>query len=115
VLDVGHYAWYYDNAQLETHVVGEKKPNGWGLYDMHGNVMEWCYDWYNEFYYQQEQQEDNPTGPNDGVARVLRGGAWQFGAEATRSAYRNSANPDTMSNVIGFRVIRDAENEDVFN
>jgi len=115
VLDVSNYAWYYDNAQMETHIVGEKKPNGWGLYDMHGNVMEWCYDWYNEFYYQQEQQEDDPPGPEEGVARVLRGGAWQFGAEATRSAYRNSANPDATSNVIGFRVVRDAENEDVFH
>ena len=114
VLDVGQYAWYYDNAQLETHSVGGKKPNGWGLYDMHGNVMEWCNDWYNDFYYQQDLPEEDPMGPNDGLGRVLRGGAWQFGAEATRSAYRNSANPDSTSNVIGFRVVRNADKEDTF-
>jgi len=114
VLDAGQYAWSYDNAQLETHPVGEKKPNAWGLYDMHGNVMEWCNDWYSDFYYQQDLPEEDPMGPNDGLGRVLRGGAWQFGAEATRSAYRNSANPDSTSNVIGFRVVRDAEKEDTF-
>ena len=114
VLEVGLYAWYYDNAQLETHPVGLKKPNGWGLYDMHGNVMEWCNDWYSDFYYQQDIPEDDPTGPDEGVTRVLRGGAWQFGAEATRSAYRNSANPDATSNVIGFRIVRNADQEDAF-
>ncbi|MGL6225732.1 MAG: SUMF1/EgtB/PvdO family nonheme iron enzyme [Thermoguttaceae bacterium] len=108
LLDVGQYAWYYDNAQMETHAVGGKKPNAWGLYDMHGNVLEWCYDWYNEFYYQQCPEEENPIGPETGTAKSLRGGAWQFGAEATRSAYRNSCSPETSSSVIGFRVARNA-------
>ncbi|MGL6195549.1 MAG: SUMF1/EgtB/PvdO family nonheme iron enzyme, partial [Thermoguttaceae bacterium] len=111
VVEVGQYAWYYDNSQMETQPVGEKKPNAWGLYDMHGNIMEWCYDWYCEFYYQQCGEIDNPTGPDNGTARVLRGGAWQFGAEATRSAYRNSCNPDTSSSIIGFRIARNTTDE----
>ena len=107
VLDAGNYAWFFDNADGETHPVGEKKPNAWGLFDMHGNLMEWCNDWYGEFYYQQcAEEEQAPFGPEDGIARVLRGGAWQFGAEATRSAYRNSSNPETTSSIIGFRVCR---------
>ena len=115
VLEVGNYAWYYDNAQLETHPVGNKKPNAWGLYDMHGNIMEWCNDWYNDMYYQQDIPEEDPAGPDESISRVLRGGAWQFGAEATRSAYRNNANPDAISNIIGFRVVRNTDNEDAFS
>ena len=113
VLDVGAYAWYYDNSSQETHPVGLRKPNSWGLYDMHGNVMEWCYDWYSESYYKQfaEEEAENPTGPPDGTAKSLRGGAWQFGAEATRCAYRNSSVPDAASGVIGFRICRNASDE----
>jgi len=112
VLDVGNYAWYYDNSSMETHPVGQRKPNSWGLFDMHGNVMEWCYDWYNEFHYQQcSEEEENPTGPAEGISKVLRGGAWQFGAEATRCAYRNSSAPDAVAGVIGFRVCRNADDE----
>jgi len=113
VLDVGNYAWYYDNSSMETHPVGQRKPNSWGLFDMHGNVMEWCYDWYNELHYQQfaEEEAENPTGPDDGTAKVLRGGAWQFGAEATRCAYRNSSTPDAVAAVIGFRVCRTATDD----
>ncbi|HBT75741.1 MAG TPA: hypothetical protein DEB39_02185 [Planctomycetaceae bacterium] len=108
VMEVGQYAWYFDNAQQETHPVGLKKPNSWGLYDLHGNVMEWCYDYFDEFYYQHSTDEEDPQGPEAGSTRVIRGGAWQFGAEATRSPYRNSYNPEQSSSVIGFRVVRAA-------
>ncbi|MDR1925263.1 MAG: SUMF1/EgtB/PvdO family nonheme iron enzyme [Planctomycetaceae bacterium] len=116
VTDVGDHAWYFDNSSSETHPVGEKKPNAWGIFDMHGNVMEWCYDWYGEFYYQTCQDEiENPQGPPDGTSKVLRGGAWQFGAEATRNAYRNSSSPDAISSVIGFRICRNAPDENIIN
>ncbi len=112
VMDVGEYAWYFDNSGMETHPVGEKKPNPWGIRDCHGNVMEWCYDWYDEYYYQSRpDEEENPAGPEDGLAKVLRGGAWQFGAEATRCAYRNSSVPDAASSVIGLRVFRNATDD----
>ncbi len=107
-IELGQYAWYFDNIQLETQPVGHKKPNSWGLYDMHGNVMEWCNDWYNELYYQQNPPEEDPQGPDTGTAKVLRGGAWQFGAEAARSPCRNSSNPESASNIVGFRVARTA-------
>ena len=108
-----HYAWYYDNSSMESQPVGQKKPNSWGLYDMHGNTMEWCHDWYDEQYYSQcEEEGEDPQGPETGFTKVLRGGAWQFGVEATRSAYRNSSNIDSVSSVIGFRICRNAT-EDV--
>lgn len=116
VMDVNEHAWFFDNSTSETHPVGEKKPNAWGIFDMHGNVMEWCCDWYGEFYYQTCQDEiENPLGPNDGTSKVLRGGAWQFGAEATRSAYRNSSAPDAVSSVIGFRICRNAPDDSIIN
>jgi formylglycine-generating enzyme required for sulfatase activity/serine/threonine protein kinase len=112
VFDVGNYAWYYDNSGMETHPVGQRKPNSWGLFDMHGNVMEWCYDWYDDTHYQRcLEEETDPSGPADGMAKVLRGGAWQFGAEATRCAYRNSSTPEAVVGVIGFRVCRNAGDE----
>jgi len=71
---LGNYAWYDDNSNSETHPVGQKQPNVWGLYDMHGNVWEWCQDWYDSDYYGNSPGKD-PQGPNSGSNRVIRGGS----------------------------------------
>jgi acetoin utilization deacetylase AcuC-like enzyme/formylglycine-generating enzyme required for sulfatase activity len=103
------YAWYADNSIKKTHPVGQKKPNPWGLYDMHGNVSEWCNDWYSADYYKQSP-EKNPKGPPTGKERVLRGGAWNSSAQSCRSAYRTSdpsLNDTCLSkDSIGFRCVR---------
>ncbi len=105
------YAWFGDNAGGTTHPVGQKKPNSWGLYDMHGNVAEWCNDRYGESYYA-SSPATNPRGPAEGGERVLRGGAWNASAASCRCAYRSSdpSLDDTClaSDAIGFRCVRNA-------
>jgi acetoin utilization deacetylase AcuC-like enzyme/formylglycine-generating enzyme required for sulfatase activity len=105
------YAWFGDNSRGRTHPVGQKKPNRWGLYDMHGNVAEWCNDFYSADYYK-HSPEKNPRGPSQAKQRVLRGGAWNSSPESCRSSYRTSdpSIDDTClaSDAIGFRCVRSA-------
>ena len=103
---LGEYAWYGENYRDgKTHPVGEKKPNAWGLYDMHGNVWEWCADWSDGGYYASSPTDD-PTGPSTGSYRVIRGGSWLAAPWECRSLHRNRIEPGYRSGRLGLRVAR---------
>ncbi|MBR5737011.1 MAG: formylglycine-generating enzyme family protein, partial [Verrucomicrobia bacterium] len=93
--------WYWGNSDRKTHPVGQKQPNAWGLYDMHGNVNEWCLDWEGEY---PTSSVTDPTGPVTGDYRILRGGCWGNYAYYCRSASRSSNSDDTSDWNYGFRV-----------
>ncbi len=99
--EMDEVGWYLHNNDSKTHPVGQKQPNAWGLYDMHGNVMEWCLDWYGEY---PTSSATDPTGASTGSDRVLRGGSWYIRADGCRSASRGYFNPDLNYYDFGFRV-----------
>ncbi len=100
---LGSVAWYYDNSGSRTHAVGTKSPNELGIYDMSGNVLEWCQDWYNSSYYG-SLPLTNPQGPNSGLHRVYRGGSWGNDAWTCRVSIRTYTTPDSRDRYLGFRL-----------
>jgi formylglycine-generating enzyme required for sulfatase activity len=99
------YGWYGANSGRSLQPVGLKKPNAWGLYDMHGNVWEMCNDFYGGSFV--DAADTDPQGPSAGAYRVLRGGSWSFPARGNRSAVRTMRSPNDLaeSGIVGFRVV----------
>jgi formylglycine-generating enzyme required for sulfatase activity len=102
---LGQYAWYQDNSGGKTHSVGQKFPNSWGLYDLHGNVWEWCWDGFEANYYRNSPSAD-PSGPSLAPDRVIRGGGWGLETRYVRSAVRCGYATVYRSSGLGFRAAR---------
>lgn len=102
---LGNYAWFRENSKRKTHPVGQKKPNAWGLYDMHGNVFEWCQDCF-DVSYGSERAVTDPKRLAGGFGRLLRGGSFVGTAGALRSTYRNYNRPSDRDRNYGFRPVR---------
>ena len=100
---LSNYGWWKVNSGGATHPVGLKKPNPWGLYDIHGNVWEWCQDWYGGYF---AGKLTDPTGPVSGSIRVCRGGSWYGNSGFCRSASRHGYSPGRRDYDLGFRVVR---------
>ena len=107
---VDSVAWYDGNSSITTHKVGQKLPNGLGIYDMSGNVTEWCQDWFNMDYYKSSPR-DNPQGASSGGRRIHRGGCYRFKAINVRASYRGGceADEDHRRNHHGFRLVLPAQ------
>ncbi len=101
--NVGTVAWYTDNSGGRTHPVGQKQGNSLGLYDMSGNVWEWCWDWYGGY---SGSNQTDPAGAASGTSRVIRGGSWRYSAANVRSVGRDFNTPGYRYNFLGFRVAR---------
>lgn len=100
--DLAPFAWWSENSGGSTQPVGRKLPNAFGLHDMHGNVREWCLDWHGPY---PDADRTDPTGPEAGRTRVVRGGSWYGDSRAVRSAHRSSQRPAWRNNLTGFRLV----------
>ena len=103
---LGEYAWYSSNSNSKTHEVGTKKANGFGLYDMSGNVCEWCWNWFTNSYDAEAEGGSDPTGASAGSSRVSRGGSWVDVSDYCAVSYRDRNSPSYRYHYYGFRVVR---------
>ena len=101
--ELGEFAWYLNNGEKRTQPVGQKQPNPWGLYDMYGNVEEWCQDFWTDDY--SAGPATNPTGPSRGFTRIRRGGGWIHYPSVCCSDFRAGSPPSIQSRTLGFRVV----------
>ncbi len=106
--DLSEAGWYRDNSGGSDQPVAQKTPNAWGLYDMHGNVSEWCNDFWDREYYSVSPRE-YPTGPDSGTSHVIRGGSWDNRLDRCRSAARMSMDTGRRYAYLGFRLARDVQ------
>ena len=101
-------AWGWDNGMARSHVVGLLQPNKFGLYDMSGNVREWCSDWFSPYYYKPNVTYKNPKGPSKGTLKILKGGSWSSEMERTMEYFMRAGCDTSLTALdMGFRIVLD--------
>ena len=111
--DLDEVGWYNKNSGNQTHPIAKRVPNELGVYDMSGNVWEWCWDWYDEEYFKSSQGVKDPKGPESGSFRVLRGGSWHSAPRSCQLAHRSHNYLFFRGNREGFRLVRASHNSKV--